>query len=481
LAAALSFAASFWGVTRFPKATFFLAPTRAGELLLGALIAMAAFPAVKQRAAREGLTLLGVGLILASVAAFSASDPFPGWRALVPCVGAALLIHAGQLGTTQLGSTLAWRPFKFVGQISYSLYLWHWPVLMLAKYWAIRELRPVETAGVLLVAAALSIASWRWVERPFRERRTLSRSTLFALAAGLMAAFVAVGLWIDRGQGLPGRLKLADQILMVREHDGRCSKDVGAPCSIGKPGENPPSFAVWGDSHAQAAYSALDRAAREAGQHGMFFGRGGCPPILGIVKLEPERTARDNEECTQQNQRAFEQIVAADSVTRVLLVSRWPYFLNGQGYGVDAHLRVSLLSKPGGEPLSLVERETAVAASIESLLRAHKVVVLVETVPEFLHDTPDAIGRTMLTGRDIGMLDEPAERAAARIAPLAQVAARFAREPHFRYLRTHQLFCAAGPCRSYEGGLPLYDDNSHIGPRADARLQPLFAGALTAE
>ncbi|HYP89923.1 MAG TPA: acyltransferase family protein [Polyangiaceae bacterium] len=480
LVTAVSFAASIWGVTRFPKATFFLAPTRAGELLLGALIAMAAFPAAKQRVTREGLTLLGVALILVAVVAFSATDPFPGWRSLVPCVGAALLMHGGQLGTTLTAQALASRPFKFVGQISYSLYLWHWPVLMLAKYWAIRELSSLETATVLLLAGLLSVASWRWVERPFRERRTLTRATLFALAGGLMAAFVAVGAWIDRGQGLPGRLKLADQILMVRGHDGRCSKDVGAACSIGKPSTDAPTFAVWGDSHAQAAYSAIDAAARAVGAHGMFFGRGGCPPILGVVKLEPERTALDNEECTQQNRLAFEQIAAAGAVTRVLLVSRWPYFLNGEGYGVDAHLHVSLLAKPGAEPMSLAERESAVAASIQSLLRANKSVVLVETVPEFLRETPDAIGRTVLTGRNIAMLDEPAERAAARVAPLARIAARFAAEPRFRYLRTHPLFCAAGTCRSHVDGLPLYDDNSHIGPRADARLEPLFADALTA-
>ena len=94
--------------------------------------------------------------------------PFPGAAALLPCVGAALVIYAGETGPSLPGEVLSWRPVVFVGLISYSLYLWHWPLLLVNKYEYFSSLH-LNSWGLLLLMLAVASASWLLVERPFRH------------------------------------------------------------------------------------------------------------------------------------------------------------------------------------------------------------------------------------------------------------------------------------------------------------------------
>ena len=181
----LSFAASVWAVPHAPTAAFYLAPFRAWELLLGALLAMGALAGPRRQIVRDGLSLAGLALILVSVLAYSADTPFPGASALLPCLGTALLIHAGSGGPSLVGRLLSRRPIVLTGLVSYSLYLWHWPLLVFASLYALRELTAAESLGVLLLAALLATLSWRYVELPFRgPRPVLARPALLAPRAG---------------------------------------------------------------------------------------------------------------------------------------------------------------------------------------------------------------------------------------------------------------------------------------------------------
>jgi peptidoglycan/LPS O-acetylase OafA/YrhL len=136
---AASFVLGIWGVAHAPSATFYLLPARAWELMLGALLALGAIPPLANRAISEALAAIGLLLIGYAVVAFTAEMPFPGPAALIPCAGATLVIYATQGSETWTGKALSWRPVVFVGLISYSLYLWHWPVLVLARYLRVSE------------------------------------------------------------------------------------------------------------------------------------------------------------------------------------------------------------------------------------------------------------------------------------------------------------------------------------------------------
>ena len=125
-----SFVLSAVGAYRDPTAAFYLPHTRAWELLLGVLISLDVFPAIRGPVLRNVSTICGLGLISAAVFGFSAYTPFPGIAALLPCVGAALIIAAGRSGNSLVGRMLSLKPMVFIGLISYSLYLWHWPIIV---------------------------------------------------------------------------------------------------------------------------------------------------------------------------------------------------------------------------------------------------------------------------------------------------------------------------------------------------------------
>ena len=298
-----SFALSVWMVQRSPAAAFFIAPTRVWELLLGSLLALGAFPAVRQPFLRGLLSLLGLALIAGSIGLLSEDSSFPGANALYPVLGAALLIHGESHGSSACGRLLRTRWLRFMGLISYSLYLWHWPLLVFAKYYIIRDLTPVETGGVVAASFLAAVLSWQFVEQPFRQSHGVTgRAGLFAAAGGLMAVFVAFGLASDRGGpiGVLTAFAHGDEranryrnpdfdrcIGGLRTRLSRTPEDVLARdlCPLGDPAAAP-SFVLWGDSHAEAMRPGVDAAARAHGVAGYFAGLINCPPATGVEVYE---------------------------------------------------------------------------------------------------------------------------------------------------------------------------------------------------
>lgn len=207
LVAVLSLAISQWGVQsgRVTPA-FYLSPTRAFELLLGALVASAALRGrIPDPGARISALLAwaGLGVIVWAVAMFSRDTPFPGWHALAPSAGAAMVLafaHADSL----LGRLLSWRFMVGIGLISYSAYLWHQPVFAFTR---IAGWRPGLPANLGLIVVSLSLAwlSWRYVEHPFRDRTRMSRRAVFGWAGVVSAGVLGVGTFLVATNGVASR------------------------------------------------------------------------------------------------------------------------------------------------------------------------------------------------------------------------------------------------------------------------------------
>jgi len=155
---AASFAYADWGATgKNATELLYLPQSRAWELMIGAVLAPGLVPNIASRWLREGLALFGVGMIAYAVTQFSSSTPFPGRWALIPCLGAMLVIHTGQHRDTFVYRLLSLWPFVFIGLISYSLYLWHWPIVAFAENYTGRPLNLGE--AVILIAASIAIAA----------------------------------------------------------------------------------------------------------------------------------------------------------------------------------------------------------------------------------------------------------------------------------------------------------------------------------
>ncbi|QQZ30594.1 acyltransferase [Thiothrix subterranea] len=203
--ALLSLGWSEWLWRNSVEANFYLIPSRAWELLVGALAAFywQKHPFPQGILAQIG-SLLGIALLAYAVLFFNEGMPFPSLYALVPTLGAVLLIVFAT-PATWVGQLLAFPPLVRVGLISYSAYLWHQPVFVFARLQALEE--PSQSVMAALIALSLGLAwfSWRFVEKPFRNRQRFTRTQVFAWALVGSVLFIAVGAVLVLTDGFAGR------------------------------------------------------------------------------------------------------------------------------------------------------------------------------------------------------------------------------------------------------------------------------------
>ena len=477
-----SFVLSAWGVAAAKVATFYLLPTRAWELLLGALLALAAMPQPKSRTAAELLAALGLALIVAAVFLFTAQLPFPGPTALIPCIGAVLVIYAARPDSTYAGRLLAWRPLVFIGLISYSLYLWHWPVFVFATYIDFREPTGISSMVLIALSFMLAIISWHYVERPFRTARLrVRRRTAFAAAACAMALTAGSATVTASTDGLPERLRPNLQRILAEQEDHeasiencffRTAKDVRDHklCRIGA-NKAQPSFLLWGDSHADAILPAVSKAAARAGRAGIFAGGEACPPLLGVTTPMPG--------C-----RAFNDAVAAfthnSNIREVILEARWAKYAEGSPYGEEPAGHIALLDdscRVNSDSDNHAVFERGLARTIDELQRLHKKVVIVAAVPEIGWPVPAILARRALASNTEAVapsLHDYLDRQKFVLATFA----RMQSSHRATVLYPHRVLCASGTCETALAGIPLYRDEHHLSVFGAKQLAPMMRQAF---
>ena len=255
------------------SAVFYLLPYRAWELALGALVAIRPwsqrYPAPSSRMAM-GFGVVGLALIGFAIKAYTDQTPFPGLAAVPPCLGAALLIEAGRT-KNRVSRSLAMRPLRGIGLISYSLYLWHWPIIVFADVGLFLGHGPVVTIGVICLSLVLAYASWRWIEQPFRRcgSKWPTRYVLWgggvSILGGVGAALAAPLLTIPGGALSPAQQTVARYLAFDGDgayRRGQCFK-VGwhggydrATCLVSS---TKPQILLVGDSHAAQLWPGLSR------------------------------------------------------------------------------------------------------------------------------------------------------------------------------------------------------------------------------
>src|SRR5258706_216224 len=200
-----SFALNIYNLNHDTSGAFYLAHMRIWELLIGSLLATKMIASKINLHIGNLLSLIGLVMLAIPIFLYTNDTPFPGIAASIPTLGTALIIYSGIENKTFIGRILSFWPIVFIGQISYSLYLWHWPIIVFARYYAIIELTALETAAVLLIIFILSILSWHFIEKPFRQRSFLKNRGIFVYAAIGMVLTIAAGSAIYLTNGLPNR------------------------------------------------------------------------------------------------------------------------------------------------------------------------------------------------------------------------------------------------------------------------------------
>lgn len=302
------------------RSAFYLLPTRAWEMGVGGLLVFA--PALTSSAWKSLLSAGGVLAILWSFIFLDRTTPFPGFVTAIPVLGAAGIILGGKgVHPGWMQRILSVRGLVFVGLISYSLYLWHWPLLAFCSYLEVAS-EPWFKAALLLVSLGLATLSWKYVEQPAR-RLGLSKSRWWVFgSAGVLASLVlGSSLLIRSSNGVPGRF--SEEVLQVAvkgPHFALNMNSADVPKRIAHLGDDglEPSFLVWGDSHAMAMIPAFEVLCSESGIAGQAILRHSARPMVNWTSRKGFDPAFDDS--VMSYLRTEE---ARKSLRWVVLISRW--------------------------------------------------------------------------------------------------------------------------------------------------------------
>ncbi|WP_338492802.1 acyltransferase family protein [Pseudomonas trivialis] len=477
----VSFGMSVWAVEHEPQKAFFLLHLRAWELLAGAMLAV--LPAREWRASpalAQWVSLGAMGLILIAVFGFDSQTAFPGAAALLPVLGVVGLIWANGQQYTWVGRLLSSKVMVGLGLISYSWYLWHWPVFVYANYAAVDGLSATELGALMLLSLVLGYLSWRFVETPFREKRLLAtrKAILVAAAVGILSIGLT-GVALRKADGVPSRL--SEQALRYAQAKKwspelmACMADKDTPderlfCHFGP--KNPAvSALVWGDSHATALIPALEIGAKKHDISLMEASFAGCVPLDGL-----ENIAR----CAHFNRRV-EKAMSEQPISDVVLAARWSLYLYGQMSGDKEH---ALKDPSTGQYVRAVAEQRfadGMRARIKGLRAAGHRVWLVKEVPLQEIIVPYRLSRLAMMHRPVDREGLPVAKHLAREAFISNLFDELAAaDSGVRVLDPAPQLCGAdGLCRVELNGRALYTDDNHlsdVGARhIEAFLEPLFS------
>ncbi len=479
--AAGSFMTSIAALDRAPARAFFATPGRVWELLVGVLTALMGPAMITSRVQREAVAAVGLALIAYGYFFYSDATPFPGPAALVFCIGAALVIYAGTNGgETLTGRVLSSPLFAGIGLISYSVYLWHWPLIVFVRY-RFPELFSGEGAAIIglrftLVTASLVLGflSWRFIERPFRARAgTSAQRYAYAWFLGLTAALIAVALPVIKLKGLPERWprEVGEMLKESERPEGVCKPIATAgpwpkeACRIG-PESAAAGTLLWGDSHAQMLMDGFETARRQSNQTVIVAALIACPPLAGVTLTGRAR----EEQCRALGDNVLTAL-AESGVRTVVMAARWAYYAEGVGDDMG-----------GGRPMQLspdgIANNPAVFTAlfedtVRRVLALGREVVIIGPIPEHRFHVSSAMARNLVWQQapppelPRAVFDERQRH----VRPLLE---RLDALPGVRVLYPDRIFCGGATCRYAQEKWPLYVDPNHLTLAGIKQMAPLI-------
>ncbi len=483
--AVLSFYCNLAFMPTDPKFSFYMLPARAWELLAGVLLvpllqrAPLLSHAPRHRHLAQALSLAGVALCVAPMFLLNESSAFPGVNALYPVLGAALIIYATRQPGTWAGQALASSLPVAIGKISYSLYLWHWPVAVYAKLrWPASDWVPLAVIAFSLLAATLT---YHLVEERYRLRGNRKRPAASLKELAALAAIVAVALGtVLLAGGAPGRVPAAAWAAAGEPADSGIPDNCVALvegtqfgtrlCQLGA-ADAAPSFALWGDSHANALAPALHQAASTLGVSGVLLQGSGCRPLLGVYRS-------GKTECREFNAAAARYLDAHPAIARVYLAGYWRVPLMGFGYD-NSHFMImdDLTTRRSAQENAAVFRR---GLQRTSAALPGRTLVLVEDVPEVGRQFGKSVANHFVrqgwlgTPPDTDKAYRPRQDGYARLfrSIVDEAAATM------DYLAIQPHLCDNGRCPLLRDGRLMYEDGDHLSLFGSLTLAPVFVADL---
>jgi len=424
---------------------YYMLPTRAGELLVGAICALAVrngYQRLFTSSYANLFALLGIAGIFSSFWLLSEHDAFPGFRALLPTVGAALIILSGNRQTpTAVTSVLSTRPLVLIGLISYSAYLWHWPILAFLRY-GYGSLSAALSVIAFIGTFLLASLSFRYVEQPARRTKA---SAMWVFATQLFVPIGIAGfffLFVMHTDGYALRDTSSGTVTMrpaysygyVCQRFEIAEADVSNPDCVLGAGEDGNRVVLWGDSNAAHYIGIVGSFANAANFSFRNVAHADCPPLL---EPRPEFSSPKRQHLCANSIRTVSPLIRNAKV--VLISAAWS--------GYESRHK------------SFMER---FVETLIELTNDGKRVVLIGKAPTF----PGYDRRCLQKARLYPMVDcsNPPRPAADSIPEinhrLKLIAESF---ESVSYFDISDYICPEGSCKPYEDdGTPLYFDGEHL-------------------
>jgi peptidoglycan/LPS O-acetylase OafA/YrhL len=424
---------------------------------------------------------------------------FPSYYPLIPCLIVLCMILFGERALEGRASLWTHPASLYLGKISYSVYLWHWPLISFSVYVLMRSLNNTERVALFALSLLLGALSFHVVERP------LQRTQRFGSVLGAMGACGVIGWALHASEGLQARFRpevkavfevQAEHVRLRRPCHSASVDEVrgGALCPLGagvdlkgaaltpEPAAEP-EVLLWGDSHADSARFGLHEALRRRGLRGVVFSKSACPALLGVWSRGDARSTR----CQEYQRALLDYVEAHPKIKRVILVGRWALYSLGSRLGHEPGKTLYLLDDEARAlPLSTAHNAAVMRRGlsrvIERLHALHKEVYLLSPTPELPIDAPQHLGMTLqyshLFEREPYTLSVEEVRHRQREVRASFEALKGA-HPALHLIDTEGALCPEGRCPiASPEGAPYYYDQHHLSALGSERLTPVFEELL---
>ena len=461
VAAVLSLA---WGLNEADHVrAFYLLPSRAWEFLLGGILGLVRIPTLSKMRANS-LAGLGLTSLLTAFVFIDSSGLWPSAWTLVPVLATLVLLAVPN--ATLLNRVWRFRPIQTLGDLSYSIYLWHWPVLVYARQYAVPSDGHLTLAALLSLAAltlVLSALSWRFIEQPIRQRRKWCTDRLFVWGAGGFAlaclVFTAV-IVVHHGmpERFPDYVQRAFPAISIDTPRPECLRDTNSHkkdkatfCSFGS-GSSAPTMLLWGDSHANQYLSVLSEIAQTKGVTGAVATQAECGPSGpdGIAELEPD----SNVTCQRFNEEVRRFIRQTPSLQIMVIGRLWR--------GADSVANAVTLTR--------------------ELIAAGKEVILLGPLPLGGFNVPEYWSQLQLhAGHRIDDVVVSLDSQQSRRALWKQTKLGLASEAtsgRLIFIDPFESDCDSKQCYLVKDGVLIIRDTTHLSQQGAKLLLPQFTQAL---
>jgi peptidoglycan/LPS O-acetylase OafA/YrhL len=454
-----------------PAASFFLLPTRAWEMLIGTMVYLYAKKLTFSVGSARVAEFIGFTLIILSLVLFDSGTTWPGWRASLPVFGTVLVILSSRHDSIVTNNILA----QWLGSISYSLYLWHWPICVALSYLQMqKQTGPIFISFVLM--ALIAWFSWRYIENTIRNKMSelslLGQLLIFAIS---ILSLLTVSLYVYMHNGVPGRISNYAEIIFSQADNknpdfNKCFvvNDIG-PVPECIYGGGILGAIVLGDSHAASVIRSVQKALPVSKDGVLDWTLGSCPTIFRI-----KETGGNFPACEGFLDYAFSKSKEMDPAIPLLIVNRYSVTMEGANEKIiDTVPNRFVSSRHYSRTEEYYSEISDGIVNTACAFAQHRTVYMLRPIPEMKIDVPRVMGRAVQFGLNKRVqinLEEYYLRHKRVLMALDTAAARCG----VKLLDPIPFLCVDGSCWGDVAGLPIYYDDDHLNEYGAQFLIPLF-------